>query len=118
MSTIQYTWGFPALDVKYSEGELQKVVTTVHWTLSALEDSHSVSTYGSVGVPEPTPEAFISYKDLTKEEVESWVQSALGQETVDAMFTSLAQQIQNLKTPATGTLTPPWETVTVIEGIV
>lgn len=108
MSEIQYTWEFPALDVKYSAGELSNVVNTVHWRINASDGVHSASTYGSIGVPEPTPEAFVSYDDLTKEEVQSWVESALGEEQLQAMYDGLAGQIETLKAPVTGTLTPPW----------
>jgi len=105
---MEYTWQFPALDVKYSEGELQNVVTTVHWVLVATEDEHTASVYGSIGVPEPTPEQFVSYDDLTQEEVQSWVEDEMGEEQVQAHKDNLANQIATLKAPVTGTLTPPW----------
>ena len=115
--TIQYTWQFPALDVTYSAGELQNVVTAVHWRLTAIEDQHSASTYGSVGVGTPTPEAFVSYDDLTEEEVISWVTTALGgEDNVQIMKNSLASQIETQKAPQTGTMSPPWiQPPTVIE---
>ena len=123
MSEIQYTWEFPALDVKYSAGELSNVVNTVHWRINASDGVHSASTYGSIGVPEPTPEAFVSYDDLTKEEVQSWVESAMRTETpsadddseevvivdgVQELYENLARQIAVQKAPVTGTLRPPW----------
>jgi hypothetical protein len=122
MSEIQYTWEFPALDVKYSDGEMTNVVNTVHWRLNATDGVHTVSTYGSIGVPEPTPEAFVSYDDLTKEEVQSWVESAMRTETpsvdgteeavvvdgVQELYENLARQIAVQKAPVSGTLTPPW----------
>jgi hypothetical protein len=117
--TIQYAWQFPALDVTYSDGELQNVVTAVHWRLTATEDQHSASTYGSVGVGTPTPEAFVSYEDLTEEEVISWVTTALGgEDSVQAMKDGLASQIETQKAPKTGTMTPPWTPVYVQPPVV
>ena len=109
---VNYEWQFPALDVKFSDGEMKNVVTTVHWVLVATEGEHSTSVYGSVGVPEPTPEAFVSYEDLTQEEVISWVEAALnesGEESqLQAMKDGLVSQIETMKAPVTATLTPPW----------
>jgi hypothetical protein len=113
--TIQYTWQFPALDVTYSVDELQNVVTAVHWRLTAIEDQHSATTYGSVGVGTPTPEAFISYEDLTEEEVISWVTTALGgEESVQTKMDELAAQIETQKAPKTGTMSPPWTPATPV----
>jgi hypothetical protein len=124
-NNITYEWQFPALDVNYSVGEMKKVVTTVHWVLVATaEDGYSASVYGSIGVPEPTPEAFVSYEDLTQEEVQAWVESAMRSETevedsegvvttvvtdsVQELYESLARQIEVARAPLTGTLIPSW----------
>jgi hypothetical protein len=117
--TTQYKWGFPALDVTYSVGDLQNVVSTVHWTLTATEDQYTASVYGSAGVGSPTPEAFVSYEDLTEEEVIAWTTEALGgEEQVQAMMDSLAAQIEAQKAPKTGTMTPPWVPVYVQPPVV
>jgi hypothetical protein len=111
---IEYKWQFPSLEVTYAVGELENVVTVVHWRLNATEGQHSASTYGSVGVGSPTPEAFVSYEDITEEEVTDWVTSALGgEEYVQVMKNSLAVQIETLKAPKTGSMTPPWVPVYV-----
>jgi hypothetical protein len=53
---IEYKWQFPSLEVTFAVGELQNVVSTVHWRLTATDDQYSASSYGSVGVSTPTPE--------------------------------------------------------------
>ena len=107
--TIKHTWAFPSLEVTYSANELQNVVTTVHWTLIATDDQYSASSYGASGVGTPTPEAFISYDDLTEEEVISWVTTALGgEEAVQQMKDNLVAQIETKKAPKSGSMTPPW----------
>lgn len=114
MTTIEYKWVFPTLEVTYSVGDLANVVTAVHWTLTATDGQYSERSYGSVGVGTPTPEAFVSYEDLTEEEVISWVTTALGgEEAVQAMKDGLAAQIETQKAPKSGSMTPPWVPVYV-----
>jgi hypothetical protein len=117
--TIEYKWVFPTLEVTYSVGELQNVVTVVHWILTATDGQYSDRLYGSAAVGTPTPEAFVSYEDLTEEEVISWVTTALGgEESVQAMKDGLAAQIETQKAPQTGTMTPPWTPVYVQPPVV
>jgi hypothetical protein len=66
--------------------------------LTATDDQYSASSYGSVGVSTPTPEVFVSYDDLTEEEVTAWVVNALGvNEPVQFMKDGLAAQIETKK---------------------
>jgi hypothetical protein len=107
--SIIYHWEYPSIDVMYSLGDLKNVVSTVHWVLVATEDEFKSSVYGSIGVPSPTPEHFISYEDLTEEEVNLWVVGALGgQEEVEKMMDSLAAQIEQQKNPKGGRMALPW----------
>lgn len=110
MATIvEHKWEFPTLEVTYSVGDLTNVVSTVHWTLTATEDQYSQRSYGAVSVGSPTPEAFVSYDDLTEAEVISWVTSSLGgEDAVQAMKDNLASQIAVQKAPKTGSMSPPW----------
>ena len=104
-----YTWNFPALDVVFNEENMQNVVQTAHWIYSATDGEYSASQYGSVGLPVPSPEDFIPYDSLTEQIVEGWVVAALGQEQVDSMTKSLADNIESQKNPTSGQLPPPWQ---------
>ena len=104
---IVYTWGFPALDVIYSEDGFQNVVHTVHWTYTAVDGDYTASSYGTVGLPAPG-QPFTAYDDLTPEIVQGWVVGVMGQEQVDAMNLSLANNIASQKNPTGGALPPPW----------
>lgn len=103
---MNYTWIISAMDVKLSEGELKNVVTNIHWRYKATEGEYSAEVYGTCPVSEPTPEAFVSYEDLTKEEVEAWLEASLD---VESLKEGLDAQIESQKTPATETLNPPFE---------
>jgi hypothetical protein len=104
---ISYAWSFPTLDVVYSEDGFSNVVKTVHWIYTATDGSFSAYSYGTIGLASPG-QPFTSYDDLTPEIVEGWVVSAMGQDKVDAMETSLASQVEALKNPTSGPLPPPW----------
>lgn len=103
---MEYNWIVSAMDVKLSEGELKNVVTNIHWRYKATEGEYSAEFYGTCPVSEPTPEAFVSYEDLTKEEVEAWLEASLD---VEVLQEGLANQIEAEKNPVSETLNPPFE---------
>jgi hypothetical protein len=122
---MNYEWNFPTLDVVYHEESMTDVVQTVHWTYTATEEPFTASMYGTVSVPEPTPETtasmygtvsvpaptpetFVPYDELTKEQVTGWVETALGPEQIATMQETLAGQIEAQKNPTSGPLPPPW----------
>ena len=102
---MEYNWIVNAMEVKLSEGEMKDVVTLVHWTRNAIDGEFSASFYGTCPVGEPVPEQFVSYEDLTKEEVESWLEASLDVESIDA---GLVSQIESQKNPVDATLPPPF----------
>jgi hypothetical protein len=90
MATI-YTWAIAQMDRNTDGG----FVTTVHYTVSAVDGEFTASTYGTVGYTQED-KSYTPFADLTKEQVVGWVQESLGQETVEE---SLAAQIEALKNP-------------------
>ena len=102
---MEYNWIISAMDVKLSEEELKDVVTTVHWRRTAVDGEFSAESYGTCPVGSPTPEQFVSYEDLTKEEVESWLEAGLDVVEIDA---NLAAQIELKKNPIDAQLPPPF----------
>jgi hypothetical protein len=103
---MKYNWIVNAMEVKLSEGEMKNVVTMVHWTRNAIDGEFSAGSYGSCLVGSPTPEEFVSYDDLTKEEVESWLEANLNVSEIDA---NLDAQIELEKNPIQAILPPPFE---------
>lgn len=104
-NNLEMSWIISAMDVKLSEGELKEVVYNVHWRRSATEGEFSAEVYGTCPVGSPTPEQFVSYEDLTKEEVEAWLEESLDVETIDA---GLVANIELQKNPIDATLPPPF----------
>ena len=88
---MSFTWNVVQMDRKTSDG----FVTTVHYTVSAVDGEVTASTYGTVGYTQEEGN-FTPYESLTKEQVVGWVQNSLGKDTVEA---SLADQINAQKNP-------------------
>ena len=95
---MNYEWNIAQMDRKTSDG----FVTTVHYTVTAVDGEFTASTYGTVGYEEKG--SFTPFNQLTKETVVGWVQESLGKDTVES---SLADQINAQKNP-TSVSGLPW----------
>jgi hypothetical protein len=71
-------------------------VVTVHYNVTATDDTYSASTYGTISYTQEQGETYIPYDDLTEATVVGWVQTALGKDTVES---SLQSQIDAQKNP-------------------
>jgi hypothetical protein len=99
---ITYAWSSPIMDLKVQEGELEKVITNIHWRYSGTdEDGVTAETYGCQSVPSPNPEAFTAYEEVTMEMVTGWLESMMDME---AMQARLEAEIELKKNPVTLTL--------------
>jgi hypothetical protein len=87
---MNFEWNVVNMDRQASNG----FVTTVHYSVSAVDGDFTASTYGTVGYTEEGN--FTPYDQLTKEQVIGWVKDSLGEETVQA---SLTAQIDAQKNP-------------------
>ena len=88
---MNFEWNVVNLERKADNG----FVTTVHYTVSAVDGEVTASTYGTVGYTQEEGD-FTPYDSLTKEQVIGWVKDSLGEETVQD---GLAAQIDALKNP-------------------
>jgi hypothetical protein len=87
-----YLWTINQMERLTSDG----FVVTVHYNVSATDDTYQASTYGTTSYTQTPGETYIPYEDLTQAVVVGWVQEALGKDTVEA---SLQSQIDALKNP-------------------
>lgn len=87
---MEFNWNVVQMDRKTSDG----FVTTVHYTVSAVDGDFTASTYGTVSYTEEG--SFTPYNQLTKDIVVGWVQTSLGKDTVEAALTA---QIDAQKNP-------------------
>jgi len=87
-----FNWTISQMDRLTADG----FVVTVHYNVTATDDTHSASTYGTVGYTQEQGESYIPYADLTEATVVGWVQTSLGKDTVEA---NLQSQIDAQKAP-------------------
>tara|TARA_R100001463_G_scaffold113786_1_gene168960 strand:- start:7922 stop:8257 length:336 start_codon:yes stop_codon:yes gene_type:complete len=75
-----YNWTINKLDVRPTQDSLSDVVYNIHWTYTATSDqtdpdgnAYTAEAIGTSVVGEPDPEDFTSFDDLTKSQVEEWL---------------------------------------------
>jgi hypothetical protein len=105
---ITYNWNFNPLECYPTESDHSDVVFNVHWQLYATTGSYTASSIGTQVVGPLGTGSFTPFEDLTKDQVQGWVIEAMGTGSVEAMYASLANQIENQIVPPTVTLTSPW----------
>ena len=98
----EFNWGVAQLERQLSDG----TVYTVHYTIEAFDGTYRSSAYGSLGLEAPDEDEMIPYADLTPEIVVGWVKEKFGEEKVDEIEAALQTQIDQQKTPTTGTGLP------------
>lgn len=100
-----FTWSFSQFDVAKAEDGLADVVKTIHWRYDAQDGEFNAGSYGSVGLGTPSSTDFIPFSSLT----EKWAISAVSESVdVDAMQTSLDDQIATAKNPPIVPMNPPF----------
>ena len=103
MSTT-FTWSVNSLDRTVADG----IVNTVHYSVSAADDTYSSGAYGSINLEAPAEgDAVIPYADLTEAGIIEWVKTALGgEEKVTEIEAVLQSKIDEQRTPTTASGTP------------
>lgn len=93
-----YNWTISSLECVPSKDELTNIVQTIHWRLSATDDTDNISveSYGAQTLPEPNPDQYSQYEDLTLETVVGWLE---GRMDVDTIKENLETQILEKRTP-------------------
>ena len=100
-----YTWKVGQCDRTLADG----VITTLHYTVTALTDDgvYSSGAYGSVGLEAPEAETMIAYDSVTEANCIAWVKAAIGgDDKVAEIQTALDNQLTEKRTPTVGAGTP------------
>lgn len=114
---INYNWTFGPLEAYPTASGHEDVIFIVHWQYHASTGSQDVTgsyytatSIGTIGIPMTTGSAFIPYPDLTFNDVEGWVVTAMGTGSVESLQASLSQSIVNQINPPVVYLPNPWDT--------
>jgi hypothetical protein len=113
---VSYFWTINPLEAyPTASGEID-VVFTAHWQLHATEEvdgtTYTAQSIGTQGLTYASGSAFTPFEELTLEQVQGWVENAMGTGSVDMMKAGLATQIANQINPPVVTLQSPWLTTT------
>ena len=113
---VSYFWTINPLEAyPTASGEID-VVFTAHWQLHATETVNDVvynaQSIGTQSLTYTSGSAFTPFEELTLEQVQGWVENAMGEEQVNSMKAGLATNIANQINPPVVTLTSPWLTTT------
>lgn len=107
--TIEYKWEFPSFITYVEEHGQKDVVAHVKWRLTGTDDAgYSYTLEGGVNIPYMAGPEFIDFNSLTKETVQSWVESSLGASTVAELKNEIAVVVDNERNPKIVTVPPPW----------
>jgi len=106
---ITYNWNFNPLESYPTASGETDVVFLVHWQLYANTGSYNASAIGTQTVgPLESGSTFIPFNELTKDIVYGWVTSSMASGSVDSMYASLEQQIENQINPPILIQQAPW----------
>ncbi len=104
---IGYTWDCKTCDTYPSKSGKSNVVHTVHWRLTATDDTNKDSNgnnwtstiYGTQSVSTDDLSSFINWSSLKESDVQGWVESAMGSAEVTALKAKLDAEIAEKVTP-------------------
>ena len=110
---IAYTWDVSTVDTYPTKSSKADVIHNVHWRLTGTDDTNKDSegdyqtakSYGSEGLDTSDLASFTAFASVSKANVQSWVEAALGADTVTAMKAGLDAQIAEKVTPTSVTKT-------------
>ena len=110
---ISYEWDCKTCDTYPTKSGKSNVVHTVHWKLTATDDTNkdsngnnwTATSYGSQAVSTDDLSSFINWSSLTNSDVQGWVEAAMGSSTVTDMKATLDAEIAEKVTPTSVTKT-------------
>ena len=110
---IGYTWDCKTVDTYPTKDSKADVVYNVHWRLTATDDTNkdsdgnnwTMTSYGTQSVDTSDISSFTAFADLSTSDVQSWVETAMGEEAITALKSGLDAQIALLITPTSVTKT-------------
>lgn len=108
---ITYEWFFSDLMVKPKEGLLEDVLYMVQWRLKGSDENGVTGEqFGSCSLPDPDPASFTPYSQLTKDQVQVFVETSIGYIVVQSLKKSIQEQIEYQVNPPFVKKDAPWQT--------
>ena len=103
---MTYTWNNKTVDTYPSLEGKSDVIFNVHWKLTGTDDSDNTgSVYGTQSLETSDLSDFTAFADITEEQVNGWVEAAMGEEGVAGLKTNIDSQIEEKINPKVVTKT-------------
>ncbi len=103
---MTYTWNNKTVDTYPSLEGHSDVIFNVHWRLTGTDDSDNIgSVYGTQSLETSDLSDFTAFADITEEQVNGWVEAAMGEEEVQAKKDAIDAQIAEKVNPTVVTKT-------------
>ena len=104
---IAYTWDVSTVDTYPTKDSKADVIYNVHWRLTGTDDTNkdskgayqTATNIGTQSLDTSNLSSFKEFASVSKANVQSWVETALGADTVTELKTSLDMQIAEKITP-------------------
>jgi hypothetical protein len=103
-----YTWVIPELECYPQKDGFSDVVFMIHWKRELTDDVHTVDVYGTQAVALDPEAPFTPFDQITKAQVEGWLEGAMGAEKIAEINDILDEQIQHRKNPPIVRPALPW----------
>tara|TARA_R110002153_G_scaffold194635_1_gene348026 strand:+ start:566 stop:886 length:321 start_codon:yes stop_codon:yes gene_type:complete len=103
---MTYTWNNKTVDTFPSlEGETD-VIFNVHWRLAGTNDNDNTgSVYGTQSLETSDLSDFTAFANITEQDINGWVETALGEEKVAELKANIDAQIEEQINPTVVTKT-------------
>ena len=110
--SISYEWNVSTVDVYPTDEGQTDVIYNVHWRLNATDtqvdaegNPYTASVYGTQVLDTSDLSGFIDFDSVTSSQVQSWVESAMGEDEVQSLKDSLDSKIAGQINPTSETKT-------------
>ncbi len=80
-------WFISKMEVEKSENNLNNIVKVIYWQKIREQDGFISIVNGELNCPDPNPDNFIDYNNLTFDEVCNWLEKNLDLITIDLALT-------------------------------
>jgi hypothetical protein len=101
-----YQWAVNSMTAYPDIDGRQDVVFQVAWVCSGTDGTYNAAEYGSVNLTLDPSAPFTPYNELTLEQVNGWVQGALGPDGVAAVLANIDNNLAAQAAPP-ATVSPP-----------
>ena len=98
---MTYTWNNKTVDTYPTLEGNNDVIFNVHWRLMGMDNNENVGTvYGAQLLDTSDLSGFISFADITEEQINEWVEAAMGEEELQAKKNAINAQIAEKVNPS------------------